>query len=108
MRSGSLLRSFNYAIEGVVHALRTQRNMRIHVAFAVAVLAVSLFFRIGRYEFIAVCFSIAFVLVAELANTALEAAVDVATQGFDPGAKIAKCRTRARSCWCECGRRRPT
>lgn len=90
MRSRSLLWSFNYAIEGVVHALRTQRNMRIHVAAAVVVLAASLFFRIGRYEFIAVCFAIAFVLVAELANTAIEAAVDVATQGFDPGAKIAK------------------
>jgi diacylglycerol kinase (ATP) len=90
MRSRSLLWSFNYAIEGIVYALRTQRNMRIHVAAAIVVLVASLFFEIGRLEFVAVCFAIAFVLVTELANTALEATVDVATEGFDPIAKIAK------------------
>lgn len=90
MRSRSLLWSFNYAIEGIVYALRTQRNMRLHAAAAVLVLAASLFFEIGRTEFIAIVFSITFVFVAELANTALEAAVDVATQSFDPLAKVAK------------------
>ncbi|MBF4509074.1 MAG: diacylglycerol kinase [Aeromicrobium sp.] len=90
MRSRSLLWSFNYAIEGVVHALRTQRNMRLHAAAAALVLGASLFFRIGRLEFIAVIFAITFVFVTELVNTALEAAVDVATQSYDPVAKIAK------------------
>ncbi len=37
----SVFESFNYAIEGVIHVLRTQRNMRIHFAVAVAVLAVA-------------------------------------------------------------------
>jgi diacylglycerol kinase (ATP) len=90
MRSRSLLFSFNYAIEGIVYALRTQRNMRLHLAAGGVVLAASLFFRVGRIEFLAVCFAIAFVLVTELANTAIEAAVDVATQSFDPLAKVAK------------------
>ena len=39
MNSGprpSVLESFNNAIEGIVHVLRTQRNMRIHFALAVA------------------------------------------------------------------------
>jgi len=86
----SLLWSFNYAIEGIAYALRTQRNMRIHVAAAAVVLIASLFFGVSRLEFIAVCLAITFVLVAELVNTALEAAVDVSTQGWDPVAKIAK------------------
>jgi diacylglycerol kinase (ATP) len=90
MRSRSLLWSFNYAIEGIVYALRTQRNMRIHVAAALFVLGGLLFFRISRLEFIAVLFAIVFVFVAELVNTAVEAAVDVATQSFDPIAKVAK------------------
>jgi len=90
MRSRSLLWSFNYAIEGIVYALRTQRNMRLHVLSAIVVLTASLFFEIGRSEFIAIVFSISFVFVTELANTALEAAVDVATQSFDPLAKVAK------------------
>jgi diacylglycerol kinase (ATP) len=90
MRSRSLLWSFNYAIEGIVYALRTQRNMRLHVTAALIVLGGSLFFRISRLEFIAILFAIVFVFVSELMNTAIEAAVDVATQSFDPIAKVAK------------------
>jgi len=90
MRSRSLLWSFNYAIEGIVYALRTQRNMRLHVTAALLVLGGSLLFRISRLEFIAILFAIVFVFVSELMNTAIEAAVDVATQSFDPIAKVAK------------------
>jgi diacylglycerol kinase (ATP) len=32
LRPPSLLESFNYAFEGIIHVLRTQRNMRIHFA----------------------------------------------------------------------------
>jgi diacylglycerol kinase (ATP) len=90
VRSRSLLWSFDYAIQGIAHALRTQRNMRLHVLAAVVVLLGSLFFRITGLELIALLFSIALVLIAELANTALEATVDLATDGFDPMAKVAK------------------
>lgn len=90
MRSRSLLWSFDYAIQGIVFALRTQRNMRLHVAAAATVLFAALFFHIGGIELIALFLAIALVLVAELANTALEATVDLATEGFDPAAKIAK------------------
>jgi len=90
MRSRSLLGSFNYAIEGIAYTLRTQRNMRIHVGIAAGVLLVSAALGVDRQGLIAICFSIAFVLVAELANTALEAAVDVATDRYDPLAKTAK------------------
>ena len=34
-RSPGLLDSFNYAFEGIIHVLRTQRNMRIHFLVAV-------------------------------------------------------------------------
>lgn len=90
MRSRSLLWSFNYAIEGIVYALRTQRNMRIHVGLAAGALIAALFFRIGRFEFLSLLFAIAFVLITELVNTAIEATVDVATDTLDPTAKIAK------------------
>lgn len=90
MRRRSLLWSFNYAIEGVVYALRTQRNMRLHALAALLVLGASLFLQISRLELIALLFAIVFVFVAELVNTAIEAAVDVATQSFDPIAKVAK------------------
>lgn len=90
MRSRSLLWSFNYAIEGIVYSLRTQRNMRLHLVAAFTVLMAALFFRIDRLELIMLLFAIALVFVAELANTAVEAAVDLATEAIDPMAKIAK------------------
>ena len=90
MGSRSLLWSFNYAIQGIVYTLRTQRNMRLHVAAALATLIAALILHVDRIGLVAVLFAVALVFVTELANTALEAAVDLATDTFDPLAKTAK------------------
>jgi len=90
VRSRSLLWSFDYAIQGIVHALRTQRNMRLHALAAAIVLVAALFFHIRGLELIALLFAISLVVIAELINTAIEATVDIAIETFDPMAKIAK------------------
>jgi diacylglycerol kinase (ATP) len=89
-RAPSLLESFNFAFEGIIHVLRTQRNMRIHFAIAAAVLILALAVGVSRLELIALMISIAFVLIAEILNSAIEGAIDVATTSFDPMAKLAK------------------
>lgn len=89
-RRPSLVQSFNYAVEGIIHVLRTHRNMRIHFAAAVAVLVVALAIGVDRVELVALLLAITFVLIAEMVNSALEAAIDVATSHFDPLAKLAK------------------
>ena len=89
-RTPSLLHSFNYAFEGVIHVLRTQRNMRIHFMIAVGVLIAALAIGVERLELIALLLSIAFVLIAEMINTAVEGAIDASTTSFDPMAKLAK------------------
>jgi diacylglycerol kinase (ATP) len=89
-RSPSLIESFNYAIEGVIHVLRTHRNMRIHFTVAVGVLVAALWVGVDRFELIALLLSIAFVLIAEMINSAIEQAIDVSTTSFDPLAKLAK------------------
>ena len=77
-RSGpSLLDSFNYAFEGIIHVLRTQRNMRIHFLVAVGVLVAALATGVSKLELIALLLAIAFVLIAEMINSAIEGAVDV-------------------------------
>ena len=86
----SIFDSFNFAFEGIIHVLRTQRNMRIHFAAAVAVLIAGVAIGVSRLELIALLLSIAFVLIAEMINTAIEGAVDVSTTSFDPNAKLAK------------------
>ncbi len=86
----TLFESFNYAIEGILHTLRTQRNMRIHLLLAVGVLAAAVALNVDRFELIALILAIGFVLLAEMVNTAIESAVDLATTSFDPMAKLAK------------------
>ena len=86
----SVLESFNFAIEGVIHVLRTQRNMRLHFAAAVAVIVVAVAVGVSKIELSLLLVSIAFVLVAEMINTAVEGAIDAATTSFDPMAKLAK------------------
>lgn len=89
-RAPSILDSFNYAFEGIIHVLRTQRNMRVHFLAAAAVLVAAVAIGVERMELIALLISIAFVLIAEMINTAIEGAVDVSTTSFDPNAKLAK------------------
>jgi len=88
--SPSLFRSFNNATEGIVHAVRTQRNLWIHFAVAIVILVAAIGFGATKLELAVLLLAITFVLVAELVNTAVEAAVDVASTSFDPLAKIAK------------------
>jgi diacylglycerol kinase (ATP) len=89
-RRPSIIESFNFAIEGVIHVLRTQRNLRIHFAVAVIVLVLAVLVGVSKIELIALLIAIAFVLVAEMINTAIEGAIDAATTSFDPMAKLAK------------------
>lgn len=89
-RPPSLIESFNFAFDGIIHVLRTQRNMRIHFLVAALVLVAALASGVEKLELIVLLLAIAFVLIAEMVNTAVEAAVDVATTSFDPMAKLAK------------------
>jgi diacylglycerol kinase (ATP) len=89
-KAPTILDSFNFAFEGIIHVLRTQRNLRIHFAVAIAVLVVALLVNVTKFELIVLLLSITFVLIAEMLNSAIEAAIDIATTSFDPMAKLAK------------------
>jgi len=89
-RAPSLIDSFNYAFEGIIHVLRTQRNLRIHFLAAVLVFGAAIAVGVTRLQLIALVLAIAFVLVAEMLNTAIEGVIDVSTTSFDPNAKLAK------------------
>ncbi|HEX2588275.1 MAG TPA: diacylglycerol kinase [Gaiellales bacterium] len=88
--AAGLVTSFNYAFEGIIYVVRTQRNMRVHFAVALAVLPLGVVLGVTRFELLALLLSVSFVLIAEMLNTALEKAIDVATNSFDPLARTAK------------------
>ncbi|HKI91497.1 MAG TPA: diacylglycerol kinase [Gaiellaceae bacterium] len=89
-RAPTVIDSFNYAFEGIIHVLRTQRNLRIHFAVAIAVIATAVAVGVQRLELVALLLAIAFVLITEMINSAIEGAIDVSTTSFDPNAKLAK------------------
>jgi diacylglycerol kinase (ATP) len=82
--------SFHYAFAGILYAVRTQPNMRVHLTLAALVLLASLFLRLDRVYIIALVITIVIVLSLELLNTAIEAVVDLLTVAHHPLAKTAK------------------
>ena len=86
----SLARAFACARNGVMHAWRTQRNMRIHTAVAVLAIVLGFVLRIDAASWCAVVICIALVFAAECFNTALEAVVDLVTDQYHELARIAK------------------
>jgi diacylglycerol kinase (ATP) len=89
-RQPPVVQSFNFALQGVIHVLRTQRNMRIHLGIAAVVFLLAFVYGVTTAELIALMISITFVLIAEMVNTAVEATIDLSTPSFDPLAKVAK------------------
>jgi diacylglycerol kinase (ATP) len=90
LKSRTLLESFNYAVAGILYAIKTQRNIRLHFVVTVAVLTTSLVLKIDRIQFLILILTIAFVIVAEMINTAIEATIDLITKEYHPVAAIAK------------------
>lgn len=90
MRGRSIIESFNYAVSGIIIALKTEKNMRIHYLIALSVILLSLFFDFSRTEFLLLLFAISLVVVAEMINTALERVVDLITEEFHPLARLVK------------------
>jgi len=85
-----LAASFRFAAAGLAFALRTQRNLRIHFAVAGVVLLAAAGLAVSRGEALALLVALVLVPLAELFNTAIEAAVDLATASFHPLARTAK------------------
>lgn len=90
MRKRGLTESFNYAIEGLKHTLKTQRNMRIHLAAGLIVITLGIFLNLDRVDFILLLSAVTLVLMAEMFNTSIELAVDIFTKEFHHMAKMAK------------------
>lgn len=88
-----LIRGFGYAFEGIISALKTECNMRVHfvcMAYMYFFLLAFDFFEITRTQFAIIFIANGLVIGGELINTAVEAAVDMHGQAHTPLGKIAK------------------
>jgi diacylglycerol kinase (ATP) len=83
--------SFRYAAQGLGYSLLTQRNFRIHVTTGVLVFGLALWLQLSLDRLAVLVLTVTAVLVLELLNTAMEAAVDLAVgRRYHPLARIAK------------------
>ena len=88
-----LLKSFVYAGNGILWCLKNERNMRAHFSLCVymyAYLLVYDFFVLSKTEWAIILLCNALVFSLEIVNTAVEKAVDLATEKQNPLAKISK------------------
>ncbi len=85
-----IINSFNAAVAGIVHVLKTQRNMRFHFLAAVLVLIASVMLGMAFDDLLFLLSAIVLVLLAEMVNTAIEMTVDLVQETYHPLARIAK------------------
>jgi len=84
------IRSFRYAIIGLVRMIRCQHNAWIHLVATVGAVAAGLFFQLARAEWCWIVLAIAIVWTAEALNTAFEFLADAAAPSFHPVVRDAK------------------
>ncbi|PIQ24139.1 diacylglycerol kinase [bacterium (Candidatus Blackallbacteria) CG17_big_fil_post_rev_8_21_14_2_50_48_46] len=84
------LLGFRWAGEGLVYALKTQRNMQVHAAASLLALSLSLWLNLLPLEWAVLFLTLGLVLSLELLNTALEASLNHLAPEIHPQVKIAK------------------
>jgi diacylglycerol kinase len=85
-----VINSFAVAISGITFALRTQSHMRFHAIAAAVVCGLGFMLSLKPLEWTIILLAIAVVISAEMINTAIEQAVDLASPTIHPVAKAAK------------------
>lgn len=82
--------SFKNAWAGIVWALSTQPNFRVHIALSLIALGLARYFNITKPEAMVIIFTIILGLAAEMINTSLECMTDLITTQWRQEAKLAK------------------
>ncbi len=84
------MKSFQYAASGILSALRSEPNLRFHVAIAVVVSVAGYFLHLSAMEWIALVLCVVLVLGFEVLNTAIEALCNHVTEEIHPAIKKVK------------------
>lgn len=88
-----LLKSFSYAASGVLHCIKKERNLRIHLTFLTYMFSILLstdWFILSRADYAVLVVISALVISTEIINTAVENAVNLASEEHTEYGRIAK------------------
>lgn len=84
------LRSYKYALRGLVSIFASQLNFQLEFFAAIGVIIAGVVFQIETIEWIIIAFCIAFVLIAEGLNSAIEALSDAIIKEYNEDIRYAK------------------
>ncbi|HOF34173.1 MAG TPA: diacylglycerol kinase [Spirochaetota bacterium] len=84
------VKSLNYAIEGILHAAKTQRHVRIHFLVIIILLIVCFLLGVQKNDFIIVSLIAALVIISEIFNSAVETLVDMVSPRKNEMARVTK------------------
>ena len=94
--SKNVFMSFKYAFNGIYYVLKTSRNFRIQLIFALTSLVIGFSLHINKSNYVLLIATSMSVLILEILNTSIESMIDlVAKKEFSILAKISK----DTSCW---------
>jgi diacylglycerol kinase len=82
--------SQSFAIQGLRHIIRNERNFRIQFAIAVGVVVIGLLLGISYDDWISLFLLITLVLISEAFNSVIEAVCDTISQEYRINIKYAK------------------
>lgn len=90
MQNNKIHHSFGFALSGIAHAFKENRNIWIHTIIAILVLLASFLLGLTKFEKMIILLIIVLVLASEMINTAIEEMTDLITNEHREEAKRAK------------------
>lgn len=85
-----IIKSFKFAFAGIKEAFKTEKNMKVHIIMAIAVLICAWFLKFSTTELTILTLAIGLVLGFELINTSLEEIVNIVSPEKQEKARAAK------------------
>ena len=79
-----------FALNGILEAIKRERNFRIHLFVGFLVLIAAIYFQLNRQEWMFIIIMIQLVFITELMNSIVERIIDYVKPAYHPEAKIIK------------------
>lgn len=84
------MKSFIYAFQGIKESIKSEPNLRIHLAFAILASVLAAYLSFSILEWSVLILTIFLVFSLELINTVVEKVVDIASPEISEKARVAK------------------
>lgn len=89
-KNKNVISSFKYAFQGIISAVKSERNLKIHIVIMLLVIIAGIALKINNIEWMICIILFGIVIGGEMINSAIEAVVDIAMPDINEKAKFAK------------------